>query len=263
MKKLKGNFTTIPNKFIVNNELDVYEFRALCYLCKICDNNNACYPSQQTIANNTNISIAKVKKAVKRLMELGIVTVENRFKENGSNNTNIYVIRAEPDGEFSEDTTPGLSESLPDSIPENLGGLPESYNQYTNINTNSFINTHHPSIEEILEQAEIDNISNQNYIDFKSAIEKMYNQKSISVCGKHVPKADVRKRFKNISYEHIVHVDNNMPRKIVDGKAEIQVVNKVPYIISSLYDCLQYTREQIIKMDYGDDVITDKPNDTS
>lgn len=166
-------------------------------------------------------------------MELGIVTVKNRFKENGSNNTSIYVIHAETDGEISEDTTPGLSESLPDSIPENLGGLPESYNQYTNININSFINTHHPLIEEILEQAEIDNLNKQRYIDSKLAIEKMYNKKSISVCGKNVLKADVRKRFKTISYEHIVHVDNNMPRKIVDGKVEIQVVNKVPYIISS------------------------------
>ena len=215
MKKLKGNFTTIPNEFIVNNKLDVYEFRVLCYLCKSCDNNNACYSSQQTIANNTNISIAKAKK------------------------------------------------SLPDSIPENLGGLQENYNQYTNINTKSFINTHHLSIERILEHAEIDNLNGRSYKDFISAIEKMYHQKSISVCGQNIPQADVRRRLENISYEHIVHIDNNMPRKIIDGKIEIQVISTVPYIMSSLYDCLQYSREQIIKMNYGDDEIIDKLNDTS
>ena len=35
MKKLKVNFTTIPNEAILDKRLDTYEFRVLCYLCKL------------------------------------------------------------------------------------------------------------------------------------------------------------------------------------------------------------------------------------
>lgn len=33
--KLNGNFTIIPNEFINDSRLDVYEFRILCYLMKL------------------------------------------------------------------------------------------------------------------------------------------------------------------------------------------------------------------------------------
>ena len=273
MKKLNGNFTIVPNDYINDNRLDAYEFRILCYLLKLADENCLCFPSYQTLSRATGISISKVKISIKHLVEIEIIAKENQFKDNGSAGSNHYVVcekdyagcsqkPAEQDA-VSTDTTSGVSQDLPCSISDDAGSVCESYNQYTNINTNSFINNHHLSIERILEQAEIDNLKGQLYMDFKSAIEKMYHQKSISVCGQNIPQANVRKRLQNISYEHIVHVDNNMPRKILDGKIEIQVVHKVPYIMSSLYDCLQFSREQIIKMDYGDDTITDTPNDTS
>ena len=44
-----------------------------------------------------------------------------------------------------------------------------------------------------------------------------------------------------------------MPRKIVNGKVEIQVRHPVPYIINALYNALRYTADEIVKMEYGDD----------
>ena len=40
MKKLKVNFTTIPNEAILDKRLDTYEFRVLCYLCKLSNEEN-------------------------------------------------------------------------------------------------------------------------------------------------------------------------------------------------------------------------------
>ena len=57
--------------------------------------------------------------------------------------------------------------------------------------------------------------------------------------------------MKNISYEHLAYVDNNMPRSMVNGKTEIQVINPVPYIISSLYNALQFAEKELINLQYG------------
>ena len=54
--KLNGNFTIIPNEFINESRLDVYEFRILCYLMKLSGCNSSCYPSYETIARETGIS---------------------------------------------------------------------------------------------------------------------------------------------------------------------------------------------------------------
>ena len=73
MKKLKGNFTTVPNEYITDNNLDCFEYRILCYLCKLSDEENSAYPSYETIARETNISLSKTKKSIERLITLGIL----------------------------------------------------------------------------------------------------------------------------------------------------------------------------------------------
>ena len=102
-----------------------------------------------------------------------------------------------------------------------------------------------------MEQAEtyrLEGLSKKNY---ESALEIMFNSESISVGGEIAPREIVRKRLENISYAHIVYVDNNMPRKIVDGRVEIQVRSPVPYIVTALYNALHYTADEIVRMDYG------------
>ena len=103
-----------------------------------------------------------------------------------------------------------------------------------------------------MEQAEtyrLEGLSKKNY---ESALEIMFNSKSISVGGEIIPREIVRKRLENISYEHIVYVDNNMPRKLIDGRVEIQVRSPVPYIVTALYNALRYTADEIGRMEYGD-----------
>ena len=103
-----------------------------------------------------------------------------------------------------------------------------------------------------MEQAEtyrLEGLSKKNY---ESALEIMFNSESISVGGEIVPREIVRKRLENISYEHIVYVDNNMPRKMINGKVEIQVRSPVPYIVTVLYNALRYTADEIVRMEYGD-----------
>ena len=98
------------------------------------------------------------------------------------------------------------------------------------------------------ETYELEGLSKKNY---ESALEIMFNSESISVGGEIIPREIVCKRLENISYEHIVYVDNNMPRKMVNGRVEIQIRSPVPYIVTALYNALRYTADEIAKMDYG------------
>ena len=55
MKIYTENFTIILNKHITNTEIDPYEFRVLCYLLMLADDDGICFPSYNTIAEKIGI----------------------------------------------------------------------------------------------------------------------------------------------------------------------------------------------------------------
>ena len=255
MKIYTENFTILLNKHITNKEIDTYEFRVMCYLLMLSDNDGTCYPSYKTIADRIDISETKAKDSIKKLIDLGLIKKEKRKKADGSAASNLYVVCEKTTvkvDEATEDTTLCVQNDLPGSVQEEQGCVSDGCNKYSNINNNYFINNHLSSIEDVMEQAEtyrLEGLSKKNY---ESALEIMFNSESISVGGEIIPREIVRKRLENISYEHIVYVDNNMPRKLIDGRVEIQVRSPIPYIITALYNSLRYTKDEIARMEYGD-----------
>lgn len=239
MKIYTENFTIILNKHITNTYIDAHEFRVLCYLLMLSDGEGTCYPSYKTIANKIGISETKTKSAIKHLIEQGLIKKQNREKTDGSTSSNLYVVCEKTTMQVAEDTTPCTS--------EDRGSVHDDYNKYTNIN-NNFNNNHHLSIEDVLRQAGIDKLQNEMKKNYESAIEFMYHSKSVSVGGRNISGEIVYKQLENISYEHIVYVDNNMPRKMVDGKVEVQVRSPVPYIVTALYNALKYKEDEIARM---------------
>lgn len=258
--KLNGNFTIIPNEFINDLRIDVYEFRILCYLMKLSGCNSSCYPSYETIARETGMSLSKAKNGIKSLIAHGIITKENREKKSGGAASNLYVVcvkTTDEDDEVAENTTISIPDDSPSGVSEEQGGVQDDCNKYINKNINYFINNHLSSIEDVMDRAETYELNGLTKKNYESAIEIMFNSESISVGGEIIPREIVRRRLENISYEHIVYVDNNMLRKIVDSKAEIQVRSPVPYIVTALYNALRYTADEIVKMEYGDEEIAD------
>ncbi len=254
MKIYTENFTILLNKHITNKEIDTYEFRVMCYLLMLSDNDGTCYPSYKTIADRIDISETKAKDSIKKLIDLGLIKKEKRKKADGSATSNLYVVCEKPTvkvDEVTEDTTPCMQNDLPGSVQEEQGCVSDGCNKYSNINNNYFINNHLSSIEDVMDRAETYELNGLTKKNYESAIEIMFNSESISVGGEIIPREIVRKRLENISYEHIVYVDNNMPRELVDGRVEIQVRNPVPYIVTALYNALRYTADEIVRMEYG------------
>ena len=254
MKIYTENFTILLNKHITNKDIDTYEFRVMCYLLMLSDNDGTCYPSYKTIADRIDISETKAKNSIKKLIDLGLIKKEKRKKADGSASSNLYVVCEKTNvkvDEVIEDTTPCVQDDLPGSVREEQGGVSNDYNKYSNTNNNYFINNHLSSIENVLEHAETYNLEGVTKKNYETALEIMYNSKSILIGGESIPREIVRKRLENISYEHIVYVDNNMPRKMVDGRIEMQVRSPVPYIITALYNALRYTADEIVMMEYA------------
>lgn len=254
MKIYTENFTIILNKHITNKEIDTYEFRVLCYLLMLADDDGTCYPSYKTIAERIDISETKAKNSIKKLIDIGIIKKEKRNKADGSATSNLYVVCEKTTvrvDEVAEKTTSCVQNDLPGSAQEKQGSVSNDYNKYSNTNNNYFINNHLSSTEDMLEQAETYNLVGAMKKNYESALEIMFNSKFISVGGENIPREMVRRRLENISYEHIVYVDNNMPREIVNSKVETKVRSPVPYIITALYNALRYTADEIVNMEYG------------
>ena len=90
MMKLKGKFTTILNKIITDKNITGNEFRILCYLCMRSGDDNACFPSLDTIHQDTGIGLSTVKNTIPKLVELGYIIKVNRKKINGCSTSNLY-----------------------------------------------------------------------------------------------------------------------------------------------------------------------------
>ena len=270
MKKIDGNFTMIPNNFINDTRLDVYEFRVLCYLLKLSDDNFCCYPSYDTIAKETGMSLSKTMRVIKKLISYNVIAKECRETKSNDHNTNFYTIcvdeeTAESVAECEKgsvcETEGGVCETegsvceAEGSVCETEGGVCETPNQYIYTNNQykntQYIKTPLSTLEALMERAGTDNLEGELKKNFEKALEIMYMSKSITVGGAQIPMERVRRRLENISYEHIATVDRNKPMHVENGKLVDDVRNPVAYIISALYNTLRYTEDEIMEMEYG------------
>ena len=226
MKKLKVNFTTIPNDAILDKRLDTYEFRVLCYLCKLSNEENICFPSYSTIAANMNIIRSKTANIINRLIDLSYIEKENRTRGRGGKGSNLYTVCQEyyeDEKQSAEKTTDGIPEGHRDSLPEEPDSMQDGLYKYSNKNIKDFINDQSSSIERLMDQAETYELEGQLKIDFEEALERMYRQKYIKVYGEKIPQESVRELLKNSAMSILlVQITDYQEKKLMAfGKRKI------------------------------------------
>ena len=69
-----------------------YEKLLCIYLKKHCNSENTCFPSLQTLAKETKISVSKIKTTMKELIKKGIVIKKNRTRKDGGKSSNLYTL---------------------------------------------------------------------------------------------------------------------------------------------------------------------------
>lgn len=82
--------SVMKSRLISNGAKSVY-----AYLCAYCGSDNICYPSQETIRRELDISRDTLSKYLRELAECGYITVTQE-KENGKFSRNVYKVEQYP-----------------------------------------------------------------------------------------------------------------------------------------------------------------------
>lgn len=92
---------------ITDKNLDAYEYRILSYLIS-CSKDSKCFPSQNKIACELNISKSLVKKRLENLNAKKYVFKTNRVLGTGKKTSNLYTINPKliVTKEYREDNEP-------------------------------------------------------------------------------------------------------------------------------------------------------------
>lgn len=66
------------------------------YLRDRSNQEGTCWPGIKTVARELNLSTRTVQRALRDLEQVGLVTTQERFRENGSHTSNLYSIKKRP-----------------------------------------------------------------------------------------------------------------------------------------------------------------------
>lgn len=81
-------FLKLSHDLIIDTNITSNEFRIYTYLLSLYNESKKCaYPSIETISNKLNISVATVKRSIKKLVELGYMIIEKKKGVAGNYNT--------------------------------------------------------------------------------------------------------------------------------------------------------------------------------
>jgi DNA-binding MarR family transcriptional regulator len=84
----RRGFTIIENSFIERTDLNIYEKLVVIVIKKHCMNRGRAWPSQARLAEQVGCSISTIKRIIKNLEKIEILTVER----NHNHKNNIYKI---------------------------------------------------------------------------------------------------------------------------------------------------------------------------
>ena len=82
-----GYFDSIYASDLPSRAVNVYR-----YLCERANKKRLCFPSIKTIAKDLHISTSTVKRALNELDEAGFIQREHRWRDNGGNTSDIYIL---------------------------------------------------------------------------------------------------------------------------------------------------------------------------
>ena len=65
------------------------------YLYQQCNKEDSCFPAIKTICQDIKLSRSTVKRAIHDLIQAGFIKKVRRYRENGANSSNLYILNFE------------------------------------------------------------------------------------------------------------------------------------------------------------------------
>ena len=82
--------TIAMSNYIFNNQIDVHSKIVYAGLKKFSNGEGICFPSRSTLVELCKISLSTVRKAINNLVDAKILDKKVRYRQNGSQTSNIY-----------------------------------------------------------------------------------------------------------------------------------------------------------------------------
>ncbi|WP_326910655.1 helix-turn-helix domain-containing protein [Sedimentibacter sp. MB31-C6] len=82
--------TITMSNYIFSSQIDLHSKIVYAGLKKYSNSEGLCFPSRNTLAEICKISLSTLRKAINNLVEAKIVNKESRFRQNGSQTSNLY-----------------------------------------------------------------------------------------------------------------------------------------------------------------------------
>lgn len=117
-KKIKSStdqrpFIMVYHDFFESRLLNEHEKMVFISLKKFAGDKNQCFPRLKLISDDTGISKRKVQEILQGLKQKKIISIENRFRKDGGNASNLYTLH-----DYAEMWGAGSSEKLAEIIYE-------------------------------------------------------------------------------------------------------------------------------------------------
>jgi len=84
--------TIAMSNYIFNNQIDIHSKIVYAGLKKFSNGEGICFPSRSTLVELCKISLSTVRKAINNLVDAKILDKKVRYRQNGSQTSNIYSI---------------------------------------------------------------------------------------------------------------------------------------------------------------------------
>lgn len=106
-----GTYYQTPNRHYIRG-LPAITRSVYSAICDMSDSKRVCWPSHDKLAEISGCGVTAVKKALKELRELGLLTAQPRARGDGGQTSNVYQIRLLATPPSHETTAPPDAESL-------------------------------------------------------------------------------------------------------------------------------------------------------
>lgn len=114
MRVVGPRFTMVPD-FVLDLSIDAQAFRLYAALLSFANQEGEAFPSMKSIQAKMNgASFATIRRAKESLLEIGLLDVEVRWRDNGSQTSNLYTIY----------TAPGFARETGEGTTGGRGGVP-------------------------------------------------------------------------------------------------------------------------------------------
>ena len=91
-KKLDKGYYKVPDAIHLQENMTSNALIVYIYLCRCSDKNNQCFPSYRDIAEKCFMGERTVERAIKQLINNGLIIKENRKTKRGGKSSNLYTV---------------------------------------------------------------------------------------------------------------------------------------------------------------------------